>query len=196
MNLKIARAKWRTHYKHAARRGVRALSFNEYLQKIIDAGISLSQIGRTHGSYQLGRHTDQGDYTVDSCRFITQVQNLAERSINGGTERGISKMRGKTKHDTPWLAERSRIMSTRNADNDAGVAKMAESKGRPFHFVHDSGAVMKGKNLRKYCRENNLETVRAGFNRLRKGLVATYRGWRVSSCIKVEENQQSKESTA
>lgn len=181
MDKMIAKKKWRTHSKHAGRRGVRPLTFDEYAEKIVSAGIQPTQIGRTHGAYQLARYSDVGDYTVKSCRFITQLENLAERASNGGTERGASKNRGKTKEDTVWLAERAARYAGRTAQTHEYVARLAEQKGRPFKFIHETGAIMEGKNLRRFCRENGMVGLRPSLNRLRNGTRDEYRGWRRAS---------------
>lgn len=179
MDMKIARAKWRTHYKHCGRRGVLPLTFELYVKKLLEANIEPHQVGRTLGSYQLGRFTDSGDYTESSCRFITQTQNLLERSQNGGCERGASKNRGKTAKDTEWLAKRAEAFRGRTAETHEHIARMANSKAKPFHFIHESGAVIKGRNIRKYCRDNGLEGQRPGFGRLMRGQIESYRGWKL-----------------
>lgn len=179
IDIKVAKRKWNTHRKHCGRRKVRPLTFDEYVSKLIEAGITPHQVGRTNGSYQLGRITDSGDYTIDSCRFITQVQNLIERTLNGGTERGASKNRGKTSADTEWLARRAENYRGRTAETHEHIARMADTRAKHFSFIHENGDIMQGKNLRKYCRENGLMSRRYGFNKLRLGKIKTYNGWRV-----------------
>lgn len=57
------------------------LTFEEYLYKCFEAGlICPTQIGQKRLDYQLGRYKDQGGYTIDNCRFITQLENMKELS--------------------------------------------------------------------------------------------------------------------
>ena len=53
------------------------MSFREFCQKLIDAGIGPDDIGIK--GYHLARYGDTGGYTVDNCRYVPWYVNLAER---------------------------------------------------------------------------------------------------------------------
>lgn len=55
------------------------LTFQQYLDKLVEAGISPSMVGNQSHQYNLSRYGDQGVYTVDNCRFITRLENLKEQ---------------------------------------------------------------------------------------------------------------------
>lgn len=175
MSNKALREKWRSHAKHARERGVKWLSYEQYAEKVLQAGISPNQIGRTLGSYQLARYTDSGDYTIDSCRFITQTENLIERTINGGTERGASKRRGVTKETDLGAAKIANTLKGRSAQTHEYIARIADKKGQPFALIDPSGELIVGRNLRKFCREMGLDRVSLG--RVCRGQYKAYKGW-------------------
>lgn len=58
------------------------LTFEQFLIKIQEAGISPYQIGCKRGQYQLARFDDKGPYTDNTCRFITEEQNREEQNTN------------------------------------------------------------------------------------------------------------------
>ena len=53
------------------------LTVKDIIEKLDQANITVDAIGTTH---VLGRHLDMGDYTVDSCRFMTHKENAIERA--------------------------------------------------------------------------------------------------------------------
>lgn len=140
--------KWRNLRSNAKLRGaVCRLTFKEYLQLAVDAGLtSPDQIGKTLGKYQMGRYTDSGDYTIESCRFITFEHNQAEKAINGGLESQANALRGRTSATDPSVkrsadARRGRTKETheylrisgekrkgRTAQTHESVARMARKK--------------------------------------------------------------------
>lgn len=77
--------KLRERYRHKqqnchrnADRGIEfRLSFEEYCQLMREAGVKSSALGRK--GYHLARHGDAGHYVVGNCRFITHLENHAER---------------------------------------------------------------------------------------------------------------------
>ena len=77
---------WKTKYrakeKNAKKEGLAVLlTFDEYLYKLFEAGItSPIEIGVQREKYQLARFKDEGNYTVESCRFITKKENEEEKS--------------------------------------------------------------------------------------------------------------------
>jgi hypothetical protein len=58
------------------------MSFDEFCQLMVDAGVKSSQLGRGRNDYQLARYGDDGDYVVGNCRFITQLENARERKVS------------------------------------------------------------------------------------------------------------------
>lgn len=58
------------------------MSFEEFCQLMVDAGVKSSQLGRGRDDYQLARYGDSGDYVVGNCRFITQLDNARERKVS------------------------------------------------------------------------------------------------------------------
>lgn len=56
------------------------LSFEEFCELLIEAGLKSSDIG-FHSEHKivLARYGDEGDYTIDNCRFISQKENMLEQ---------------------------------------------------------------------------------------------------------------------
>ncbi len=65
------------------------LSIADLETMLEDAGISIWQVGRDKGSYQLGRHGDDGHYEYSNCRFITLEQNIKERDSSNCGNRSV-----------------------------------------------------------------------------------------------------------
>lgn len=57
------------------------LTFEEYCQLVKEAGLVSSQLGYKGEGYVLARFNDEGSYEYGNCRFITQIENLAERKV-------------------------------------------------------------------------------------------------------------------
>jgi hypothetical protein len=78
----ICKTKYRNKEKNAKKEGLQVLlTFEEYLYKAYEAKIECpSQIGVKTSQYQLARIEDKGNYTKDSCRFLTKKQNEEEKS--------------------------------------------------------------------------------------------------------------------
>lgn len=74
----IYRAKdaWRKLY---VRQPQSTLSFNDYLNMQVAAGLRPSMVGLRRGQYHLARFNDTGAYTKNNCRFIPQEKNQQER---------------------------------------------------------------------------------------------------------------------
>jgi hypothetical protein len=69
---------WQNKKAHAKMDGVLCLlSFQEYKNLLLEAGITPYQIG--HKGYHLSRYNDAGNYEVGNCRFITHVANMKEQ---------------------------------------------------------------------------------------------------------------------
>ena len=58
------------------------LTFEEYLELVDDAGLKSSQLGFTGQGYVLARFHDSGPYNRNNCRFITQKENAAEKTVS------------------------------------------------------------------------------------------------------------------
>lgn len=57
------------------------LTFDEYRQLMVESGFKSSDLGFTGNNIVLARYEDNGDYTIDNCRFITQFENIQEKKI-------------------------------------------------------------------------------------------------------------------
>lgn len=56
----------------------RRISKQEIQMLLDEAGITIDDIGRERGTYQLARHNDLGHYELGNCRFILCEENRAE----------------------------------------------------------------------------------------------------------------------
>lgn len=72
--------RWRNKCVNAKQEGLKCLlTFDEYCQLVKKANLKSSQLGFKGQKYVLARYNDEGDYTFDNCRFITQLENFQER---------------------------------------------------------------------------------------------------------------------
>ena len=55
------------------------LAFEEYCMLVYEAGLKSSDLGFTGNNYVLARYKDNGNYTFQNCRFITQKENCQEK---------------------------------------------------------------------------------------------------------------------
>jgi hypothetical protein len=75
---------WKYYWKkcHAKERCIPfLLTFSQYSDLCIKAGITSEDIGRHTHQYQLARYGDVGSYSIDNCRFITKLENTREMLI-------------------------------------------------------------------------------------------------------------------
>ena len=73
--------RWRNKCVNAKKEGIECkLTFDEYCTLVKEAGLVSSQLGFTGEKYVLGRYNDEGDYTLENCRFITQKENSDEKN--------------------------------------------------------------------------------------------------------------------
>lgn len=79
----LARDSWRRLYD---RQPGSTLSFERYLEMMIEAELRPSKVGLHNGQFQLARYGDAGSYREGNCRFIRQEQNMAERQPPHHTE--------------------------------------------------------------------------------------------------------------
>jgi hypothetical protein len=160
-------AKYSIHQRNARVRGLESeLSFEQYLSKAVQAGIDAPDgIGTNTGQFVLGRVGDVGNYTVDSCRFITTTQNLQEATENG--RRAIA---------GPKIAA-TKIGRTK--ENHPGTASQADKLAKEFVLVDPTGVEHRGKNLKEFCDQRDLEaralySVFAGRRSHHKGWTGKY----------------------
>lgn len=83
------------------------LTFEEYLNKLEEIGITPSSVGTKLQDYQLARFGDTGAYTKENCRFITMKDNLNEEKRQSIYLRMITKY-GK-KNTRKMLTQAGRI---------------------------------------------------------------------------------------
>jgi hypothetical protein len=191
------RSKWRNHKWGAIERGLNFLTYEQYVEKLAEAGITYKQVSRKKGGYCLARYTDQGDYTPQSCRFVPLHVNVEDRTKNGGTEamrqKAIGrtkythegnasqseKMRGRTAETHPYIAEaikkRVEVMRGRTRYNHAGLAARVEKLSCDFAFFDPNGNLHMGRGLNDFCREKGLHC--ASMSKLRTGKLKSYHGW-------------------
>lgn len=55
------------------------LTYQDYLDKMIEAEITPDDIGNGRKQYNLSRYGDEGPYTKQNCRFILRVDNEREQ---------------------------------------------------------------------------------------------------------------------
>lgn len=132
MDIELAKKKWKWHKRNAINKGVTShLSFEDYCTKIKEASITVEQIGKRSGQYQLGRYTDEGDYTIESCRFITMYENHLDKVKNGGINSMIVKRTGRTKETCSGVASASAKKTGRTVETCIGVRNRSmKVKGR------------------------------------------------------------------
>jgi hypothetical protein len=193
-----ARTKWKNHVGNSKKKGVLPLTYEGYLAKIREAGIEPSQIGHRIDQFQLARYTDSGDYTADSCRFVTTAINLAEQKLNGGTARMAEKRRGRTKLNCSYVASQAEkmrgrtkvthpgiavgsaktasLLRGRTKETDKGRAAAALKMSKPFAFVDPAGRLHEGVNLNQFCKDMGL--LGNAMNKLKTGHLKSYHGWK------------------
>lgn len=192
----LIRQKWNVHCSNSRKKGCSPLTYDEYKQKLLDAGITADQVGKSVEHYHLSRYTDSGDYTVNSCRFITALKNLHEMRSNGGLARMAEKRRGRTKENDPSIAnsakkrmgrkataaeiaKRVAALTGRTKESHAGVAIAAEKNSKPFAFKDPNGITHAGVNLEEFCKQHGL--LGNAMNKLKNGRLKSYHGWKAAS---------------
>jgi hypothetical protein len=77
---RVARRKWRTKLRTSELRGLSVnITYDQYKDLMVDAGIQPNQIGTGEHDYCLARYKDLGHYTLGNCRFITNHENMLEQ---------------------------------------------------------------------------------------------------------------------
>jgi hypothetical protein len=72
----LARDAWRKLY---VRQPASNLTFEEYLNMMVSAGLRPSKVGKRKGQFHLARYNDEGAYSIQTCRFVPQEENQKER---------------------------------------------------------------------------------------------------------------------
>jgi hypothetical protein len=171
--VKIWARKWRSLISGANKKACKCLlSFEEYIKLAYEAGVKQpSEIGKSIGSYQMGRLGDQGDYVVGNCRFIKMSQNLAERAENGGNARTAEAMR-------------KRMTGVRK-ETHPGVASMAkkitERNSKRFKAVSPTGVVYDGENLKEFSLKQGLNPI--AMYQVCSGKYKQHKGWKVEYIV-------------
>lgn len=89
--------KWATRWNNIGSGVVdNEITFMEFLHKAYEAGITYSDVGFTMDKYQLSRYSDDGAYTVSSCRYALVSVNMNEKCDNGGTSSIRTLLKSKT----------------------------------------------------------------------------------------------------
>lgn len=193
----MCRRKWDGYMRNCRNRGLGHLTYEQWLAKLDEAGITFEQVGRTVGSYCLARYTDSGDYTPDSCRFVPLAVNFEDRHKNGITEAIAQKLRGRTKFTHESVAKRAAKILGRTAESHpeftaraekaaskmrgrtkhthAGHASTAEKTSCDFSFRDPSGVVHSGRGLNDFAKANGL--LANALSKLRHGRLKAYKGW-------------------
>lgn len=155
--------KYKRHVYQAVARGLNSeLSFENYLAKAVQAGISSpEQIGTKTGQFVMGRVGDVGNYTQESCRFITTKQNHQEAKENG-------------RHVERDLLHSQRMLG-RNKDNTSGIAARAENQAKEFVLIEPSGVEHRGKNVLEFAAQHDLNP--RALYKVFAGTVSHHRGW-------------------
>lgn len=105
--------RWRNKRVNAKKEGIECkLSFDEYCTLVKEAGLVSSQLGFTGEKYVLGRYNDEGDYTLENCRFITQKENNDEK------QERIFKAKGKEYAPLESGKRRKRQYQRHNGENN------------------------------------------------------------------------------
>jgi len=62
-----------------------------------EAGISILDVGKTKGKYQLARYDDTGPYEIGNCRFILQYDNIQEQWTDEFRKKRIKQIRAENR---------------------------------------------------------------------------------------------------
>lgn len=132
--------KYNSKKQHAKNKNIEFnLSFSTYLYLVYKAGIKnpklITNKGNTEKIFHLGRHKDQGPYSLKNCRFISMKKNLQEMNLYNGNKKrvkqGVHHFLGKLPWDS-FSATEASLEVWRNADkcydwwlkNKAGCIKL------------------------------------------------------------------------
>jgi hypothetical protein len=155
-------AKYSIHQRNARVRGLESeLSFEQYLSKAVQAGIDAPDgIGTNTGQFVLGRVGDVGNYTVDSCRFITTTQNLQEATENGrraiaGPKIAATKI-GRTKENHPGLFSLIRqVWSIEERTLKSFAISVISKLVHCIRYLQDAGRITKAGQVNTFSQQSS-----------------------------------------
>ncbi|CAM0015714.1 hypothetical protein VPHK397_0087 [Vibrio phage K397] len=161
--------KYHTKIHNAAEKGsgVMVMTFEEYAQLALDAGIWADDIGRSSNQYHLSRIGDTGDYTVGNCRFIQHCDNNKERMENGGSKSQADKITGRT------------------YENHEGRRTQAEKLSMYYVVTSPEGVEEVCQGLNRYCRDNDISSPNY-MHDVANGKRDNHKGWRARKITKEE----------
>lgn len=179
----LTKKKWLGHVSTARQRGLSFLTLDQYREKLNEAGITPEQVGLASNQFHLARRTDRGDYTVDSCRFITVAENQKERILNGGAARTGEKNRAIIKGKTAATHEHIAVAAAKSAlarkgrrkEDHPYIAEQAKKLSKPYSFLSPDGVVHQGTNLNEFCKIMNLQ--QPLMTLVRSGKAKHHKGW-------------------
>lgn len=126
------------------------LSFEEYCKLVYEANIVSSQLGFTGEMYVLARYNDQGDYSYDNCRFITQKENISERRL---TNEGRTKLIANAMHMNEVI---STLYSKEEMSNKIkNGMKNSEYFAKRKRRSEERLAELDRQKDKRYCKEHN-----------------------------------------
>jgi len=136
----VWRLKWQRIKYHSLRCGKECkLSFEQYIHLAVEAGIRLpSDIGNTKDKYVMARYGDKGGYVYGNCRFIRQSDNYKEYVENGGKQKMIDALTGRSKSTC------------------IGILSASTKKSKNYRVISPSGVVFSGRNLTDFCKKHQL----------------------------------------
>jgi hypothetical protein len=89
LDKRTLRIKYKNKKVNAIKEGIEfKLSIDDYEKLIIDADISIDDIGNK--GYHLSRYNDCGPYEIGNCRFIYYIYNLREKKISDKSRKSSS----------------------------------------------------------------------------------------------------------
>lgn len=137
------------------------LTFDDFCQLLIDAGIKSSDLGFTGNYYVLARYNDTGNYELGNCRFITHKENMAEQKnlkdkIRNAQNKLICPLCGKTKHRQSTICLECSINNQqKNSKKPQKEVLLNLIKTTPFTTIGKMYEVS-DNTVRKWCQSYNL----------------------------------------
>ena len=62
------------------------LTLDDLQYLLLEANITIDDVGRCRGEYHLARYNDRGPYAIGNCRFITHLENQREKTYRPSEE--------------------------------------------------------------------------------------------------------------
>lgn len=131
---KVLKRKWINKRVNAAKEGIEFnLTFEEFFLLKEKAGLKTEDLGFTGKGYVLARYNDEGDYSFNNCRFITQSENAKERKQ---TEKNR-------------LASRANIMKVNNTRTSEELSQQLRNSEKFQTYLKKRKQEAEQKNLEK-----------------------------------------------